>query len=387
MNKQGNKSATADTNQSAGADSSVADLSVNGVFVRYVGKMFATRCLGLLVFFVIILQMLDLLNNSTEIYEADGADWRSIVKYIALRGPQIASQFAPFAALLGVVATLSSLNQRSEITIMRSAGMSGQRVLQPIGVVCCGLVFAHFVFHELVVVRSTGALAYWEANDYAVDLPTQQETRTDLRFANGNELISAASASRDGDSTVLSDVVIYGLDETGLAKTVEEARTATFREEAWALRNVRTLSIEDESVAVAREKAWNTTLDPAILFALTLKADRTGIPNLLRQVSELRRNNADTSDEMTSLLARISKPLSTLLMPLLGAIAGYGVARAGTQLIRAAAGATIGFAYFITENLFVALGKLGTVPAFIGAFFPLALFLLLGIAILSTVDN
>ncbi|NJM36347.1 MAG: LptF/LptG family permease [Rhodomicrobium sp.] len=134
-----------------------------GVFTFYVGRQFLIRFIGLLAFFVIILQMLDLLNESTEILAAEGSSWRSVARYISLRSPQIASQFAPFAALLAVVVTLSLLNIRSEITVMRAAGLSAHRVLFPIGFACGLIAVAHFIFQETVAVPATESLAYWEA--------------------------------------------------------------------------------------------------------------------------------------------------------------------------------------------------------------------------------
>ncbi|MEO1015802.1 MAG: LPS export ABC transporter permease LptG [Pseudomonadota bacterium] len=358
-----------------------------GVFVQYVGRMFATRFVGLLIFFIVILQMLDLLNNSTEIYAAEGADWRSMVKYISLRAPQIASQFTPFAALLGVVATLSTLNQRSEITIMRSAGMSAHRVLRPVFVACGAIVLAHFAFHELVVVGATKRLSYWEANDYRVDLAPQTDTRTNLQFALDEEFIDAASAGRVNGLVRLDGLTVYQLDAEGLASAVEEARSAIHDGAAWTLQNVRTLSTTGEPGLTVDEKTWETKLDPDILFAMTLQPDRTSLPSLVKQISELRRNQASATNELTSFFARIAKPLSTLLMPLLGAIAGYGVMRSGAQLFRAATGAALGFGYFVAENLLIALGKLGAIPAVIGAFFPLMMFAIVGIAILLAMEN
>ena len=68
-------------------------------------------------------------------------------------------------------------NVASEITIMRSAGMSIHRVLFPIGFVCGLVAIAHFLFHETVVIGASEKLAYWEANNYAVDLPPDTGTR------------------------------------------------------------------------------------------------------------------------------------------------------------------------------------------------------------------
>ena len=111
----------------------------------------------------------------------------------AVRAPQIASQFTPFAALLGIVVTLAGLSHTSEITIMRAAGMSIHRVLFPLGFVCALVAATHFLFHETVTVKAGEALDYWEANDYALDLPADTGTRTNIWIEFDGEIISAES--------------------------------------------------------------------------------------------------------------------------------------------------------------------------------------------------
>lgn len=359
----------------------------DGLFTRYVGRLFAMRFIGLLLFFVILLQMLDLLNESKAINAAEGAGFSSVLNYISLRAPQIASQFAPFAALLAVVVTLATLNLTSEITIMRAAGMSIHRVLAPIGIVCGTIALCHFAFHELVVVRATEKLAYWVANDYAMNLPEDLGTRTDVRLVHDNSLISAQSAVRSPDEVLLNGVVIYNRDGNGLTEDIIEAKSAIFTGGAWRL--VGLTRLDASSLGVAREGAapWDTTLDPDLLFALTLNADRTPLPGLLRQIGKLRADGADASAAMTSLLSRFSRPMSTLVMPLLGAIAGFGVRRQGNQLVRAVGGAGLGFVYFVSENLMLAIGKLGVAPAMISAFLPFALFMVIGFTILLAIEN
>lgn len=360
---------------------------IDGVFLRYVGKQFLLRLVGLLAFFVILLQMLDMLNNSSDILAPEGAGWQSIVKYISLRAPQIASQFAPFAALLAIVVTLSMLNIRSEITIMRAAGMSIHRVLFPIGFVCGVVAFAHFLFHETVVISASEELAYWEANDFAVDLPPDTGTRTDVRIVHENEFIHAGSAARIGEGVWLNNVTINNLSPAGLLEGETDARAARFQDGEWRLFDVRSFSVADPETARAPSRQWATTLNPDLIFALTVNPDRTSLVELWRKISQLRRDGADVRSETTSLLSRFSKPLSTLVMPLLGAIAGFGVRRQGNQLQRAVFGAALGFSYFIVENMMLAFGKLGVAPAMLGAFFPFVLFMVVGFSILLAMEN
>lgn len=359
----------------------------NSVFLRYVGRQFLLRFAALLAFFVIVLQMLDLLNNSKDIMAPAGAGWRSLAEYAALMAPQIASRFTPFAGLLAVVFTLSMLSIRNEITVMRAAGMSIHRVLFPIGVVCAGIGCVHFVLHELIVVDASRKLAYWEANQYAVDLPPDTGTRTDIRLAYDNEFIYAGSAARVGDEVWLNNVTINKLSPAGLIQGETTARAARFQGGKWRLFDVRSFKVADLTMRRAPSEDWPTTLDPELLFALSVNPDQTSLPELRRKIRQLRQDDADVRAAMTSFLARFSKPAAILVMPLLGAIAGFGVRRQGAQLQRAVIGSGLGFSYFVAENMMLALGKLGAAPAMLGAFFPFALFMVVGFAILLAMEH
>lgn len=362
-------------------------MKVDRILTLYVGRQFLVGFAGLLLFFVVILQMLDLLNKSADIIEQAGGGWGSVGRYIALRSPQIASQFAPFAALLSIVLTLSQLNLRSEITVMRSAGLSVNRVLFPIGLMCGGVALAHFLFQELVVVGATEKLAYWEANDFKPNLPPDDGTRTDVRIAFGGEFIHAGSAARVGEQVVLNGVTITRLDERGLLTAKTEAESAQYFRGAWTLIGAKSFETSGANLASFAATPWATALNPELLFALSLNPDRTPIIQLIQKIAQLRAEGADTRTAETSLLSRFSKPAATLVMPLLGAIAGFGVTRQGNQLARAALGGALGFSYFVAENLMIALGKLGVAPAFIGAFFPFTLFLVVGFSIILSMEN
>lgn len=358
-----------------------------GLFLRYIGWRFLARFIGFLAFFVILLQMLDLLNKSQDIMEPQGAGWGSIFEYAWLRAPQIVNQFTPFAALLAVVVTLSSLSLSNEITVMRAAGMSVHRVLFPIGVGCALIAFGHFAFQELVVVSSSEKLAYWEANDFAVDMPKDTGTRTNLRLAHDHEYIYAGSAARVSDGVWLNNLTISRLSPEGLIKGQTEARAARYQDGQWRLFDVRSFDVDALDIKREPSADWKSGIDPELLFALTLDPDRTHLAELWRKIGQLREDGADTRAAMTSFLSRFSKPLSTLVMPLLGALAGFGVGRQGNQLQRAVIGAALGFSYFIAENMMLAFGKLGVAPAMLGAFFPFALFMVVGFAILLAMES
>jgi lipopolysaccharide export system permease protein len=84
---------------------------------------------------------------------------------------------------------------------------------------------------------------------------------------------------------------------------------------------------------------------------------------------------------------KISGPLSTILMPLLGAVAGFGLARSGQLFVRAVIGMALGFAYFVADNFGLAMGNLGAYPPLLAAWGPFFLFLLIGEAVLIRTEE
>jgi lipopolysaccharide export system permease protein len=84
---------------------------------------------------------------------------------------------------------------------------------------------------------------------------------------------------------------------------------------------------------------------------------------------------------------RLSGPLSALLMPLLGSIAAFGLARSGQLFVRAIIGMALGFAYFVVDNAALAMGSFGGYPPFLAAWAPFVLFLLVGETVLIRTEE
>jgi lipopolysaccharide export system permease protein len=74
-------------------------------------------------------------------------------------------------------------------------------------------------------------------------------------------------------------------------------------------------------------------------------------------------------------------------MPLLAAIAAFGLARSGQVLMRAVTGMALGFAYFMVDNFSLAMGKAGTYPPLVAAWAPFFLFLLIGETVLFQTEE
>ncbi len=108
---------------------------------------------------------------------------------------------------------------------------------------------------------------------------------------------------------------------------------------------------------------------------------------LKERVAELEAAGRPADEARAGLAHKLSQPLSILLMPLLAAVAAFGLARSGQVLVRAALGMALGFAYFVADNFSLAMGNVGAYPPAIAAWAPFLLFLLIGEAVLIRTEE
>lgn len=365
----------------------------NPTFFLYLGKLYLSRFFGVLIGLVAVLQLLDLLAASEDILAVEGAGLDQLVHYVTLRLPQLIAQFAPFSALLGTLMMLASLNQHSEIIIMKAAGMSAHKILLPLGVVSALVGFAHLVFNESVVVSSTSELNYWEENGYAIDFPPPPDAAGRTWIQDGQTVVLVEAVNGEGERTVLDKVSLFLRDEDSNLDTLVRASFAN-RDDTedgtgrkWVLWDVRQFKVRDHELTNFGRLDWDTNIPPDRFHALTVKPERVNILRLWRSMRQLEAEGENVDTLWASFWQKLAGPAASLLMPLLGAIAGFGVHRAGTLMIRVVMGMALGFSFFVADNFMLAMGEFGVAPPFLSAWAPFFLFLLVGYAVLFNTEE
>jgi lipopolysaccharide export system permease protein len=351
----------------------------------YMAKMFVVRVFAVLAILVIVLQVLDLLGESDAILRHPGNGQAQILTYVTMRLPGIVQRFLPFCVLLGTIITLATLNQNSEVISMKAAGLSAHQVLAPLFVASLIIAIGSFVFNERVVTRATATLKMWEDADYG-KMPSGREAMTNIWVRDGDDLIHADLVEGRGKGTVLTDVSIY--DRTGgtLSKVVTATR-ARNSASGWQLEKASSFDIASGT----RTALGTITVAPAVRpdqFTLA-SVDGAGLSftKLREAISDLKAAGRPTASLEAALWHKISGPMSTLLMPLLGAVAAFGLARSGKLFVRAVIGMALGFLYFVADNFGLAMGNLGAYPPLLAAWGPFFLFLLIGEAVLIRTEE
>jgi lipopolysaccharide export system permease protein len=351
----------------------------------YMVRLFLTRSLAVLVALVLVLMTLDLLGESGKILAVPGNGDAQLWHYVGLRLPLLISRFLPFSVLLGTLIAFVSLNQHSEVVAMKAAGLSAHQILAPLILASVGIAVVLFAFNETIVVKAAREVTAWSDNDYK-PIPPESGTLSNVWLVNGDNLVRAGIVTGRPPDLDLRDVAIYQRDGTILQRVVQ-AKRAVPNGDGWRLQDVR---IYDANMNLVRNLPAVDAMQGVTPAQLTLaKVDPTALDywTLKTRAAELEAAGRPTDEARAGLAHKISGPLSTLLMPLLAAIAAFGLARSGQVLLRAVIGMALGFAYFVADNFSLAMGNAGAYPPLIAAWAPFLLFLLIGETVLVRTEE
>ena len=353
----------------------------------YLGKTFVIRILAVLVMLVLVLMMLDLLSKSGDILAVQGNGEGELLRYVSLRIPQLIARFLPYSVLLATIITLATFNQNSEVIAMKAAGLSAHQILAPLVLAALAVAGFQFAFNERIVIRANAALKAWEAVDYG-PVPADPDVRPNVYLNEGNDVLLASRIEGTGPRTVMREVTFYERDAAGMIVRQLRAPVARFADPGWRLENARVFEVgpaEGHALAAPVVVARGITLDQIMLKRVD--ADSEGIGQLSQSIAALDAAGRRTAELKGKWWHKIAGPLSAVLMPLLGAVAGFGLARSGHLLARAVIGMALGFAFFVVDNAALAMGGFGGYPPLLAAWAPFVLFFLIGETVLIRTEE
>lgn len=352
----------------------------------YLAKMFAMRILAWLAVLVMVLMMLDLLGKTGDILAIEGNGDAELWLYVSLRVPQLIARFLPYSVLLATIIMLAGLNQNSEVIALKAAGLSAHQILAPLllmGLLMAGVSFA---FNERIVIRATATLKAWEAVEYAA-VPEDRAARTNVYFNDGNDVLMGGTLSGSGADTVLDDVAYYERDDAGMITRQVTAERATYANPGWQLENASSFTV----ASAATQQLESVVVAPGVELAQIelrrVDPEAEPLGQLSESIAALQGAGRRTDELEAKWWHKISGPLSAVLMPLLGAVAGFGLARSGNLFLRAVLGMALGFAYFVVDNAALAMASFGGYPPLLAAWAPFFLFLLVGETVLVRTEE
>ncbi len=274
--------------------------------------------------------------------------------FSGLRLPRRIYEYMPMACLIGCLAGLGSMAANSELTVMRAAGISINRivfaVLKPMAVLMfVSLLLGEYVVpsleriaqaHKAVAQGASEALSnkgkgYWH-----------REGNTFMRF----------NAVEPGG--VLHGITRYEFSENNELEQVVYAQRALYQRSYWQMENIVISHLdlgEELNSRVWQEKQasgrWDTELTPEKLSVVIVSPRDMSISGLYQYATYLDEQGLNSDRYMLSFWRKVTQPLSTFALVILGISFIFGPLRSVTPGYRIFSGIIVGMIYKYAEEL------------------------------------
>lgn len=314
-------------------------------------RVFALACGGLLVVFTSI-EALERIDTVME----RSAPLGSFLLYMAMKVPIFLFEFLPFAILIGTIVSLGILGRRREILAMKVSGVGDYGILLPY--LALSLVGSLVVFLGLELVNPT----LMERCDHLWEMTikgrnpktTFQVQRIWLR--EGGRVVNVRLAMGE---EILGVTVLYPEGDR-MARRIE-AQRGRWEGGVWELQGVRVLTFGPSAMREERLERLRMDLgaSPEDFLKGMKEPEAMSFWELRGYVERLRREGFQREPYVVELQAKVSYPLSPLVLALVGVPMALrtGRRREGGIPQGIALSVFIGGLFYLTFALLVTLGQ------------------------------
>lgn len=349
------------------------------------GLYFFRRYMMTAVWFLIgvasITYLIDFTETSGRYDSLPGYSVPGVLYLTALRLPLILQQTVPFIGLFVGMATLITLNRKSELVVARAAGISVWQFMAPfiIGASLLGIATT------LVI----NPLAAWGQRQ-GTEIETQwRETAGRTKPApipwlrqssDGNDVALGARAVLE-DGTLLVDAVLLHFDSDGRIILRQDARTAKLKDGYWMLTDVLETRPGEIQTRLAEARVA-TNLNEEFVQQRLANPESVAFYDLFQKIEVARSFGIVPHALETQLHSLLSLPFLMIAMTLIAATVSLKFSRINQSRTVILGGILSGFVLYVVTVLVRAFGSSGVMPPYVAAWVPVVVAMALGATIL-----
>ena len=302
--------------------------------------------------------------------------------YVLLTLPRRIHELMPYVAFLGALIGLGVLAGNSEVTVLRAAGTSLQRVFGALAVAVLGCSAIAFALGELAAPRLDVA---------AEALRTRALQGTETIFIDGHWHREGRLFTHVEGFDVhgqLIGVTQFQLDDGARLRRVQRAQLAERDRAAggWRLRDVAATALAEDAATVTRVAAlpWASAADIGLLSARALvHPRRLSLADLAAQIRYMDGEGLDARRHRLAYWSKLLQPLATLGLALVAVWFVVGPLRERGMGARIAAGIVVGLAFKYLQDLLAPASLVFGIPAWLAVLLPIGLCWAVGAMLLS----
>lgn len=335
----------------------------------YLSRQIAARIVAVLLGFLALGLGLDLLENAAGILDRRGAE--GLAEYALFRAPLILLTVLPIGVLVGAAFAFLTLAIRSEMVILRAAGLNTSRILMLLLPLAILLGAAQSLLAARVAPAAEEALS--ERFPDVLDVPEIAEM---VWLHDWTAEIRIARIEEKG--AVLKGVEMFRLDAAGALTEKLSAAAIRFADGRWQMDDV-TVTRPNALPERLATTEWTTRLTPATI----LRASRRPVLVDAGEVQEVLAGELPGGRGIPFYAVQFWRRYAAYLVPLVmltfAAMASFGLSRSGGGMRYIAYGLGGGALFMVVDGVLNSLGQIGALGPALAVFVAPAIFLLVGL--------
>ena len=360
------------------------------------GELMGPLLFGIAAFTAVTLSVgvvFELVRRVTE----SGLPLTAAMQVLALRLPSFLVLSFPMATLMATLLAFSRLSGSSELTALRSVGVSTQRMVVPALALALAMSLLTFVFNDLIVPRAN--LAATTSLERALGKAISTEKGSNIMYSRFGKI-----AQEDGEKVKMlthifyarhhlrgemRDVTILDFSRPGQRQMLT-AETGHWNDQqaAWEFRNGRIINVDDATgtTTSARFDRYSYPLSRDPLDVAKLPSDPSVMTVGQARTAERLQRQAGNAKEARRLRVRIQEkfafPAICLVFGLIGSSLGVRPHSRTSRSQGFGISVLLIFGYYLMSFIFSSLGITGTLTPFLAAWLPVFVGLGGGLALL-----
>ena len=330
--------------------------------------------------FVFILLLIDLFANLVRYLQND-VPIRAILQITMFFIPKSISYAMPISLLFAVAYALGDLYAKNELTCIFSAGIPFWRFCIPF--VAVGILFSVFTFFfdDILVIPTLKI-----KNDLSRRALHQHvtESDSDIVIISRNGRLIYSVDYFDSERNILNGINLVEMDEDGGFIFQIRAPSAEWRETHWEFRNAVIYQYEDEIVRInplPLTEEFNE--HPDVFRRRAVIVDELPVREARLLLQDLRSFGLPYYQAQANYYHRFSFAATSLIVMILSVSMGSRFKK-NILLMSLFTSLSAAVIFYITEMLSMTMAGLNYIHPFVGAWFPVVLFIFIGIFLLRS---
>lgn len=350
--------------------------------IKYIFKKFLPVFFGALIFFSMVLILVDLLMNLWQFIQNEVAvkDVGRIMLYYI---PKTLWYAVPLAILFASSFTLSNLYAGNELEALFSCGVSLFRFTLPMLIFSFIMSFALFFFENKVVVPTYSKKVTLQNTVLGVEKSMNNDRIVIL--SDQGRIIYKANEYLDKQKRLYDLTLVFRNDDKSL-KSVIFAQSATWSsdEGRWILTRGQQFNHDGKTLikSECQEELLARIDEPYETFRNnTVSIEEVNTTEAKAYIAHLQRAGLPHDEELSVYYKKFSFPFIVFIVVFLS-IGLTGKTKKNVLLVSLASSISAAVLFYVTQMVTMLLAKFGYITAFSGAWIPVILFTILSIILL-----